>query len=108
MSADPPVYNLDAPFVDLKTGKLASPWNMFFQQLVQNAQPIEDIDTLALSTGYQPNAIGTVYIEGTPSILTLVRGDEFIAIDLTVKFVPISIGDKLFVVGTTAKFIPQR
>lgn len=108
MNANQPVLNLDAPFVDLKTGKLLSPWNMFFQQFNQEAQPIVVIDIIELNTGFIPNALGVVYLEGPPVNIILTRGDVILNLDVSLNFIPMSIGDKIQVVGTTARFIPQR
>lgn len=108
MSADQTVPNVNAPFIDPKTGKILPPWNTFLQMLVQPAQPIEDIDTNTAATGFTPNAIGTAYIEGSPSVLTLIRGEKSLILDLGIKMIPISIGDKLHVSGAQLKFIPQR
>lgn len=82
-----PVYNLLAPFVDIKTGKLVSPWNMFFQQLVQPAPAIASVS----ANPFTANANGTVIITGTGMVLT--RGGVNINLVNGQAIIPISIGD---------------
>lgn len=108
--ANQPVLNLDSPFIDLKTGKILPPWNMFFQQFVQSAQPAVDINPSDLIKGFTPNAIGNILIDGTVSSITIQRGKEDILIPNTAIFVPVSIGDTIVINPTSAsfKFIPQR
>lgn len=95
-----PVPNLNSPLVD-KLGKLLSPWNSFFQQLVQPAPAVAGVAT----SPFTANANGTVIFTGGAPVITLARGT--ISIVLTgQRIIPISIGDTVSWVGaTTVQFL---
>jgi len=83
--------NTLAPLVDPKTGRIVSPWNTFFQQLVQAAPAVQDVST---SSPFQANVAGTVIISGQTTV-SLSRGPISIALTppTTQKIIPISVGD---------------
>lgn len=81
-----PVPNLQSPLVD-KNGKLLSPWNSFFQQLVQQAPATVTVT----QNPFTANANGTLILTGAANIV-LTRG--ITPINLTgQRIIPISIGD---------------
>ena len=84
-----PVFNQNAPLVDIKTGKVIPPWNSFFQQFTQKAPTIINVS----QNPYTPNAVGTVIITGATKII-FTRGS--VSIDLTgQRIIPMSISDTL-------------
>lgn len=96
-----PVYNQNAPLVDIKTGKIIAPWNSFFQQFTQKAPAVVDVT----QNPYTPNAVGNVIIIGATTI-TLTRG--LVIIILTgQKIIPMGIGDTLTWTGspTSVQFL---
>lgn len=108
-----PVYNLNSPIIDLATGKLLPPWNIFFQQLTQlDSQPIEFIDIPPLSGGftYIASISGTMLVSGGSLInITLSRANTDVVITNSAYAIPMSKDDKLsltFSVNPTLIFIP--
>lgn len=108
-----PVYNLNAPLVDPKTGKLNEPWNSFFQQFTQAPVPFQTVDSVFTSdrTTYTAAEPGTFYADGgSITQITLTRGNE--TLEITGGLIPMSIKDTVVIVhgiATTAKmrFIPR-
>ena len=96
-----PVASILAPIVDLKTGKLVSPWIQFFQQFVQKAPTIIDVSSLS---PYTANQLGTIIIT-SGSGFHLIRGDINLALAGTQLIIPISIGDTIVWASGTAKFL---
>ena len=89
MSNTRPVASIVAPMVDIKTGKLISPWVQFFQQFVQKAPTIIDISALS---PYTANQLGTIIVT-TGGTVKLIRGSISITLLDTQPIIPISIGD---------------
>lgn len=82
-----PVYNQNSPLVD-KAGRIAQPWNSFFQQFTQKQAAIVDVSGLS---PYTANVIGKLFLTGATTI-TFTRGS--VSINLNgVRIIPISIGD---------------
>lgn len=95
-----PVPNMQAPLVD-KDRKVLSPWNSFFQQLVQ---PAPAVATVTISP-FTANANGTVIFTGGAPVITLTRGTDNIILTGQ-RIIPISIGDTINWVGaTTVQFL---
>lgn len=82
-----PVPNMQAPLVD-KAGKLLSPWNSFFQQLVQQAPAVASV---TLPSPFTANANGKVILTGAATI-DLTRGDDTINLNGQ-RIIPVRIGD---------------
>ena len=101
MSNTRPVYSSDAPLVDIKTGKLISPWTQFFQQFVQKAPTIIDISS---QSPYTANQLGTIIITGGTTI-KMTRGDVVITLANGQAVLPISIGDTVSWASGTVKFL---
>lgn len=96
-----PVYNLQAPIVDPKTGKLVSPWNMFFQQLVQAAPAVVTVTT---PSPFTANANGTVILTGAATV-DLIRGTDIINLNGQ-RIIPVSVGDSVAWTGpATVQFL---
>lgn len=83
-----PVPNMNAPLVDLKTGKLVTPWNNFFQQLVQQAPAVASV---TLPSPFSANANGKVILTGAVTI-DLTRGDTTVNLNGE-RIIPVRIGD---------------
>jgi hypothetical protein len=103
-----PVPNMQAPLVSVKgpngkeigKGFLVSPWNSFFQQLVQPAPAVVDVT----QNPFTANANGTVIITGA-STVTLTRGTTVIGLTGQI-IIPISIGDTVSWTGpATVQFL---
>jgi len=95
-----PVPNMQAPLVD-KDRKVLSPWNSFFQQLVQPAPAIAAVTV----SPFTANANGTVIFTGGAPVITLTRGTDNITLTGQ-RIVPISIGDTITWIGaTTVQFL---
>ena len=102
-----PVPNQNAPIAEIKKNArgqlmayLITPWNSFFQQLVQPAPAVVDV---TLPSPFTANANGTVFFTGATTV-TMTRGS--ISIVLTDHIVPISIGDTLSWTGApTVQFL---
>lgn len=95
-----PVPNLGSRFVD-KDGYLLSPWNSFFQQLVQRAPAVAPV----IANPFTANANGNLIIKGATTI-TLRRGT--VNISLTGQIIiPISVGDTVSWTGvpTSVQFL---
>lgn len=88
-----PVFNQNSPLVDKDTGKVARPWNSFFQQFTQKAPAVVAIT----DNPYTPNALGKVIIKGATTI-TLTRGTVNISLTGQV-IIPMGIGDTLSYTG---------
>lgn len=95
-----PVFNQNSPLVD-KQGKVAPPWNSFFQQFTQKAPAVEDVSSI---NPFTANALGKLILTGAATI-TFTRGD--VVINLTgQRIIPISIGDTVsWTGGATAQFL---
>jgi len=83
-----PVPNMLAPLVNPQTGRLISPWNSFFQQLVQQAPAVANV---TLPSPFQANANGKVILTGATTI-DLTRGDDTINLNGQ-RIIPVRIGD---------------
>lgn len=85
-----PVYNMQSPLVKVKEGLgyLISPWNSFFQQLVQQAPAVS---TVTLGSPFQANANGKVILTGAVTI-DLTRGDDTVNLNGE-RIIPVRIGD---------------
>jgi len=95
-----PVPNMQAPLVD-KDRKVLSPWNSFFQQLVQPAPVVAAVAT----SPFTANANGTVIFTGGAPVITLTRGTDNITLTGQ-RIIPISIGDTITWIGaTTVQFL---
>ena len=91
------VYNLNSPFVDIKTGKAIAPWNSFLQQFTQKAAAVQNITLTGSPFSYTPNDRGNVIVSGgTISGINLIRGDVIIPLS-TVRplMVYLGIGDTI-------------
>lgn len=98
MSNTNPVYNLNAPLVDPKTGKVVPPWNSFFQQFTQDAPAVSSV----IKNPFTPNAIGKFIIIGATKLI-LSRGS--VSVDITgMLIVPMSIGDTVIWTGGNAQW----
>lgn len=86
-----PVLNLNSAIGYVKDGLvyLRQPWNSFFQQFVQQAPAVVNINLA--SSPYQANQNGKVIIKGATSI-QLTRGQDTVNINGQL-IVPVSIGD---------------
>ncbi len=96
-----PVPNLEAPIVDVRTGKVIPPWMQFFQQFVQKSPTIVDISLLS---PYQANQTGTIIITGGTGI-SIKRGTTTIALANGQAIIPIAIGDTVTFASGTANFL---
>lgn len=95
-----PVPNLGAKLVD-KLGYLIPPWNSFFQQLVQRAPAVQNVD----GSPFTANQNGTLILLGATGI-HLIRGNVDINLgSLDPAIIPISIGDSVAWAGGTAQFL---
>lgn len=103
-----PVLNLTSPIAEVRqspSGKLVayliSPWNSFFQQLVQAPPAVANVD-LVSGANFTPNTNGTLIITGgVISNISLMRGA--ITIDLTgEKIIPLSINDTVSITYSVA------
>jgi translation elongation factor EF-4 len=101
MSNTRPVASIEAPIVDLKTGKLISPWIQFFQQFVQKAPTIIDVSS---KSPYTANQLGNIIITGGTTI-ALKRGNVTISLANGQAIIPISIGDTVSWASGTVKFL---
>ena len=99
-----PVYNLNSAIGRVKDGLvyLTSPWNMFFQQLVQPAPAVQIVVPTGSPFSFTANALGNLLITGgTISNISLVRGQD--TINLTGQtIVPISINDTVIITYSVA------
>lgn len=90
------VPNLLAPIVDPKTGKLLNPWNIWFQQFTQEAQPIENVERDS-SNPFITNRTfvsrGHLILDGDITGITIARGNATIPYPAGTLIFPISIGD---------------
>lgn len=99
----PIVYDLTAPLVDIKTGKIIPPWNNFFQLFTQAPQAaihVGGAGSLILPGivspfEYQVPEKGSLIISGgTVSAVTLARGDTILTIGAATNLCfPVSIND---------------
>lgn len=96
MSTTLPVPNQQAPLVDIKTGKVISPWNNWFQQFSQKAPAVVAVT----QSPFTANANGTLIITGTVIVLT--RGSISIRLTAGQNIIPISIGDTVSWATATA------
>lgn len=90
--------------ITIGSGFIVSPWNIFFQQLTQQAPEVAAITLTGSPFNYKANQNGTLIISGgTVSAIALVRGIVIIPLS-TVRplSVPISIGDTVRVTYTVA------
>lgn len=104
-----PVPNMQAPLVTVKNSKgdvigqgtLISPWNSFFQQLVQQAPAVASVTA---PSPFTANDNGNVIITGAATI-SLTRGD--VTINLTgQRIIPVRIGDTVSWTGAaTVQFL---
>ncbi len=101
MSNTRPVASIVAPMVDLKTGKLVSPWIQFFQQFVQKAPTIIDISALS---PYTANQLGTI-ITTNGTTVKIIRGNVTINLVNGQSIIPISIGDTVSWATGTFQFL---
>lgn len=94
------IYNITAPLVD-GGGRIIPPWNSFFQQFTNNAQPfsVPKLDKSPFTI--TPNVIGNFFIKGgTVTSINLIRGKSNLQMytDTTnPRIVPISLADSLSV-----------
>lgn len=95
------VYNLLSPWVDLKTGRLASPWNMFIQTLIQAPPSVQDI-TISSGEIFTPNVDGNLIVtSGTISNISLMRGS--VTINLTgQRIIPLAVNDSVAITYSVA------
>src|SRR6266850_1046604 len=94
--------NMLAPLVDVKTGRIVSPWNTFFQQLVQAAPAVQDVST---GSPFTANVAGIVIFTGGAPVITLTRGTVNIVLTGE-RIIPIAVGDTVTWVGaTTVQFL---
>ena len=94
--------NMLAPLVDPKTGRIVSPWNTFFQQLVQAAPAVQDVSA---SSPFTANVAGIVIFTGGAPVITLTRGTTNIVLTGE-RIIPIAVGDTITWVGaTTVQFL---
>lgn len=95
------VYNLLSPFVDPKTGRLVSPWNMFIQTLIQAPPAVQDISIISGET-FTPNVNGNLIITGgTISNISLIRGT--VIINLTGQtIIPLAVNDSVSITYSVA------
>ncbi len=113
-----PLLNMQAPLVkvtdkngkELGKGYLVDPWNGFFQQFVQAAPAIVNINPTGSPFNYTANVKGTLIISGgTVSAISLIRGGVIIPLSLTRPLIiPISIGDTVrttYTVAPTLQFL---
>lgn len=100
MSNTRPVASILAPLVDIKTGKIVTPWIQFFQQFVQKAPAVVDVSSLS---PYTANQLGTIVITGSSNI-HLIRGSTNVALTGAQAIIPINIGDTVSWVGGVVKF----
>ncbi|SRR5216684_1671875 len=101
MSNTRPVANTDAPIVDIKTGRLISPWIQFFQQFVQKAPKVVDVSSLS---PYTANQLGTL-ITTNGATVHLIRGNITIILGAGTFIIPINIGDTVSWTSGTFKFL---
>jgi hypothetical protein len=95
-----PVPNLQAPVVG-KDGRLLTPWNSFFMQLVQQA-PVVSIVTLP--SPFTANANGKVILTGAATV-DLTRGLDTINLNGE-RIIPVRIGDTVAWTGAaTVQFL---
>ena len=95
-----PLPNMLAPLVD-KAGKILSPWNSFFQQLVQ---PAPAVATVTLPSPFTTNSNGTVILTGAVTV-DLIRGADTINLNGQ-RIIPIRIGDSVAWTGpATVQFL---
>lgn len=103
-----PVLNLNSPLAEVKQdsrGKLVayliSPWNSFFQQLVQAPPAVADVNLVSDQT-FTPNTNGTLIVTGgTISNISLTRGT--VTINLTgERIIPLSINDTVSITYSVA------
>jgi len=95
-----PLPNMLAPLVD-KAGKILSPWNSFFQQLVQ---PAPAVATVTLPSPFTANSNGTVILTGAVTV-DLIRGADTINLNGQ-RIIPIRIGDSVAWTGpATVQFL---
>ena len=92
-----PVLNLQGPIGEVRKGLiyLLQPWNNFFQQFTQKASATQVATVGTSPFSYQPNQIGTVFIEnGTVSLVRLLRGTRaFTMTSIRTTGILVSIGD---------------
>jgi hypothetical protein len=95
-----PVPNMQAPLVG-KDGRLLSPWNSFFQQLVQQAP---DVSPVTDPSPFTANANGTVILTGAATV-NLTRGNVIINLNGE-RIIPVRIGDTVSWTGAaTVQFL---
>jgi len=106
--------NLNAPLVDIQTGKCVPPWNSFFQQFGSPPSGVTNTIVGASPFAFTPNVNGTVIISGgTVSLITLTRGTVVINIATSTTnpvIIPISIADTITVtwsVKPTIQVVPS-
>jgi len=105
-----PVPNMQAAQVrvlnksgqEIGQGYVIPPWNSFFQQLVQQAPAVVDVNVA--DTPYTANANGRLIIIGAASI-TLTRGLVNINVSSS-EIIPVSVGDTVSWTGApTVQFL---
>lgn len=106
-----PVPNLSSPLVN-KAGKVATPWNIWFQQFSEAPEAIQPVSVGASPFSFQPNDFGTMYVVGgTVSNIEFIRGGTTISIPgVTNRTIPMSPKDIVRVtysVLPTISFVPQ-
>jgi len=96
--------NLNAPLVDIKSGKCVPPWNSFFQQFGSPPAGVTSTVVGASPFSFTSNINGSVVISGgTVSLITLTRGAVTITIATSTAspvVIPISIADTISVTWT--------
>ena len=106
--------NLNAPLVDIKTGKCVPPWNTFFSQFGSPPAGVTNVVVGTSPFSFTPNINGSIVISGgTVSLITLTRGATIITIATSTAnpiVIPISIADTIIVTWTvkpTIQVVPS-
>lgn len=92
-----------------KMGKIVTPWNIFFQQLVSAPSPIMDVDVTASPFIYDVGEPGTVFVTGGAiTSVEFIRGSVTLNVG-TLRLVQVNKQDQVKITYTvlpTVKFIP--